>query len=1568
MTAPRPSVRRSLAPALLAVLLPGAAAVLVLARGAGSPVPPAAPARESPRAAGSPHEADPREASTAPQAAPAPDRWSDGKDSSRAWWAADEIQVVGDPEADLAALIPEARPLERGGCELVARIDAADRGAFARLAVGIGSRAGVKAARPVFYPDEEAWRGRRAGERMFLTRRVAATFPEGADPQAAAARHGARVVSSLSFLPRTFVLEASETFGALGLAAALRDKEGAAFAAPQFARPHALRAFVPNDPRFAEQWHLRNTGQSGGTAGEDIRAVPAWDLARGTGVVVGVVDTGVQHSHPDLGPNYRADLSRDVNDNDADPAPVANSENHGTAVAGCAAARSDNGLGVSGAAPLAGLAAIRLLGAATTDAQDAEAMSHRNDAIHVKSNSWGPDDDGTLGKLSGPLTDAAILNGVAAGRGGKGVVYVWAGGNGRANYDNVNYDGDANKRQVIAVAALDDNGDQTSYSEPGAALLVAAPGGAGGTDAARDILTTDRTGNRGYENGDYAAVPGTSFATPLVAGAAALMLERNPALGWRDVMHLLARTARTNRPADSGWAVNGAGLTVNPKFGHGALDASAAARAAPAWKAAGPEISAAAASPALALPIPDNQAGGVTHTLTVPGTTPLTIEHVEVRFLATHTYRGDLKLTLTSPAGTANVLAAPHYDPGDGYDWTFMTTLCWGESSPGDWTLRVEDLAAIDTGTFDRWELRIYGTPLDTTAPVAGTVNDGAGADIDVQTSTTEISANWTGFSDPDGALGIAGYEWAIGTTPGAADAQPFTDAGLATGAANSSLSLAPGGTYYVTVRARNGSGLAVTATSDGVVVGDTISPAVLGVSSTAADGAYGAGASIPVTVTFSETVLVTGTPRLTLETGAADAVVNYSSGSGTAVLAFSYAVAAGHGTPDLDCVSASALALNGGTIRDSSGNDAVLTLPAPGAAGSLGANKAIVINTLGPIVTGVDSTAPDAAYGAGGTIPVTVAFSAPVIVTGTPRLTLETGAADAVVNYSSGSGSATLTFTYTVAAGHVSPDLDYVSASALALNGGTILDGSDNVAALTLPPPGSANSLAGHRAIVVDTTLPVAGAVNDGAAPPDIDTQASVTTISANWSGFSDPQSGIAGYEWAIGTSAGAADVRPFEAVGLQTRASTSAADATLSLALGATYYVTVRASNGAGLVQAASSDGVVVSTLDAQAPDAPAYAIALPLPQGALVEWGLSPSADVVSYQVWWKPASSPWTEAVLVAGLAGDAVKVPGLVNGTAYDFLVQAVDSSGNESEGIVVSTVPRPLITIDGSGDYAAVQDALAASVAGDTVVLGPGTFAGGVTLPPGVSLAGASPAHTVVEGSVGVNVLTVAGTYLTDPAATIGGLTVALGALGVAAGSADVILDHVVIHHAAGHAASSGAAGRLRAVNCTIVSNGGDGLRALGAAEARNCIAGKNGGWGLNLPSGAAASYNDAWQNASGDFIAGLVGDGNISAAAVFRDEAASDYRDAGASPTVDAGDPADAFVLEPGPNGGRINQGATGNTVWAAAKTPPAGGGGHKKRCGSVGLDLLGLAGLLWLWRRRRLAGGTGSPRAGRS
>ena len=277
-------------------------------------------------------------------------------------------------------------------------------------------------------------------------------------------------------------------------------------------------------------------------------------------------------------------------------------------------------------------------------------------------------------------------------------------------------------------------------------------------------------------------------------------------------------------------------------------------------------------------------------------------------------------------------------------------------------------------------------------------------------------------------------------------------------------------------------------------IVIDTTAPTVSSVTSSTADGSYKAGATVSIQVNFSEPVTVTGTPQLALNSGA---MVNYASGSGTSTLTFTYTVAGGENSADLDYTATTALILNAGTIRDAATNNATLTLAAPGAAGSLGNAKAIVIDTTAPTVSSVNSSTADGSYKAGATVSIQVNFSENVTVSGTPQIALNSGA---TVNYASGSGTSTLTFTYTVAGGENSGDLDYNATTSLTLNGGTIRDTATNNATLTLAAPGAAGSLGNAKNIAIDTTPPTVSSVNSSTADGSYKAAATVS-IQVNFS-----------------------------------------------------------------------------------------------------------------------------------------------------------------------------------------------------------------------------------------------------------------------------------------------------------------------------------------------------------------------------------------------------------------------------------------------------------------------------------
>lgn len=243
---------------------------------------------------------------------------------------------------------------------------------------------------------------------------------------------------------------------------------------------------------------------------------------------------------------------------------------------------------------------------------------------------------------------------------------------------------------------------------------------------------------------------------------------------------------------------------------------------------------------------------------------------------------------------------------------------------------------------------------------------------------------------------------------------------------------------------------------------------AVSGVTSSATNGYLKLGSSaITISVTFTGSVTptyTTGTkPYLLLETGSTDreAFITSSSGSATSTLNFSYTVQAGDVSSDLDYVDTTSLVLNGGTIKNGTDN-ADLTLPAPGAAGSLGANKALVVDGVVPTIVGVTSTKAPGWYGLNDVIDIDIEFSEPV-TTSSSTLTLETGPSDGYASYVSGSGTNVLRYNYTVGAGHKATDLDYVATSSLS---GSISDAALNYSLRVLPAPGAAGSLAANAQI----------------------------------------------------------------------------------------------------------------------------------------------------------------------------------------------------------------------------------------------------------------------------------------------------------------------------------------------------------------------------------------------------------------------------------------------------------------------------------------------------------------------
>ncbi|MBK7003044.1 MAG: DUF4347 domain-containing protein [Rhodoferax sp.] len=231
------------------------------------------------------------------------------------------------------------------------------------------------------------------------------------------------------------------------------------------------------------------------------------------------------------------------------------------------------------------------------------------------------------------------------------------------------------------------------------------------------------------------------------------------------------------------------------------------------------------------------------------------------------------------------------------------------------------------------------------------------------------------------------------------------------------------------------------------------------------------------------------------------------------------------------------------------------------------------------PTVTGVTSSTANGSYNAGDVISIQVTFSESVTVSGTPQLTLETGATDRTINYASGSPGTTLTFSYTVQAGDTSADLDYTSTTALALNSGSIVATTGGATAiLTLASPGAANSLGDNKAIVIDTTAPNAPSTPNMLAGTDSGSSNSddiTNDTTPNINGTTETNASITLY-----------DTDGITVVGTGSGNPTNWLITTLTLSEG-THTITAKATDAAGNVSVASS-GLTI-TIDTSAPAAP-------------------------------------------------------------------------------------------------------------------------------------------------------------------------------------------------------------------------------------------------------------------------------------------------------------------------------------------------------------------------------------------
>ncbi|MCL1530240.1 S8 family serine peptidase [Xanthomonas nasturtii] len=373
------------------------------------------------------------------------------------------------------------------------------------------------------------------------------------------------------------------------------------------------RAPEPDDPLFRYQWHLLNNGQdviadSRPVAGVDLNIEPVHALGiRGQGVIVGVLDDGLDIRHPDLAANVVPGGSKNFADGSNDPTPRNPGEAHGTAVGGIMAEAGWNGIGGRGVAPNARLKGFKLFAAEgiptdfDSNLRASWGAGAESGDVAVFNNSFGS--DLTFYPAFSPAAQRSLERLMRGTRDGKGGVYVQSAGNTFNSFFGTNAAGNwvelcpalartlgmtcstpatdptSNLPQIIMAGAVNARGVRSSYSSAGAALWVSGFGGEYGLQrryfgdrpisAYYDpgIVTTDLAGcaaGWSADNADaapenaldgssspidpscnyLATMNGTSASAPVVSGVAALILQANPALSARDVKYILATSAR----------------------------------------------------------------------------------------------------------------------------------------------------------------------------------------------------------------------------------------------------------------------------------------------------------------------------------------------------------------------------------------------------------------------------------------------------------------------------------------------------------------------------------------------------------------------------------------------------------------------------------------------------------------------------------------------------------------------------------------------------------------------------------------------------------------------------------------------------------------------------------------------------------------------------------------------------------------------------------------------------------------------------------------------------------------
>jgi subtilisin family serine protease/PKD repeat protein len=374
-------------------------------------------------------------------------------------------------------------------------------------------------------------------------------------------------------------------------ASALAMDERLAWAQPNLRRPSRPRQVAVDDPFYANQWHLNNTGVDA-VQDADIDAPEAWLIAEGADVLFGVFDDAVDVDHPDLRDGYAGsgqDVALPSNDSGySDPRPKIFGDEHGTAVLGLACAQA-NSFGVRGVSYLSRFTASRGLGELLTDAEVASTFTFaRQENVDVHINSWGREGPNSA------IVEEEIVTAFQEGRDERGMVIVFASGN-----DGIEVEEGRDYSmipQVIGIGASNSLDVLATYSNWGTNINLLAPSG---DDFLTALATTDVSDAAGYPevgynfqgfsddldeiaelgtDGNYTKYfSGTSGACPIAAGVAGLILSRNPLLTATDVRVVLEHTADK---IDAEVAEYNGITSRSEKYGYGRINAQAALAAA----------------------------------------------------------------------------------------------------------------------------------------------------------------------------------------------------------------------------------------------------------------------------------------------------------------------------------------------------------------------------------------------------------------------------------------------------------------------------------------------------------------------------------------------------------------------------------------------------------------------------------------------------------------------------------------------------------------------------------------------------------------------------------------------------------------------------------------------------------------------------------------------------------------------------------------------------------------------------------------------------------------------------